>query len=388
MATLNTNVQVDVTLDFDLNAISVDVTRVTPPAGPIVVTGANVTIQQPDGAQISSPMIIADAGLPTIGYFGTLRKTLEGGIQFGNYSVTVTLTGTGFDPTTITEALNLGKFDEKKAVLAIDDNLFTPSAYIRDTTEGYVPTGLTYIQTSKTWLVQNLTRNTSASSTSLLDFDLKVAGVLFSGKYRCTYENISEYIAQGNTQYKVILPAKLIFTFYLLEYPDYNGFLQIENDLKARDCQKTAQNLLEDYDYVKSGICSEYDTRILRDTFNRLMSGYQTLIYGTVMPFGDEIEPYDFAFCNGIIPPTGGKGWTVLNGLELDGERVIQKVIDYTGGEGTKPSDSIGLYYKTDGSLTANKNEAADLRGLGGPEGPIGPEGPPIAKLYNNDFDI
>lgn len=60
--------------------------------------------------------------------------------------------------------------------------------------------------------------------------------------------------------------------------------------------------------------------------------------------------------------PTGSKGWTPIIANVPDGTRIVQKVIDWTGGQGIKPAINqfiTGTGFSTDISL------AVDIRGYG-----------------------
>lgn len=49
--------------------------------------------------------------------------------------------------------------------------------------------------------------------------------------------------------------------------------------------------------------------------------------------------------------PTGSKGWSPVFAGELDGVRTLFKLVDWTGGEGTKPD--VGMYVGSAGYVTA-----------------------------------
>lgn len=66
---------------------------------------------------------------------------------------------------------------------------------------------------------------------------------------------------------------------------------------------------------------------------------------------------------NGLIK--GDKGWAPVFGVVSDGTRRVQRVVDWQGGEGSKPT--TGLYVGASG-LTATIGEAVDIRGPEGPE--------------------
>lgn len=66
---------------------------------------------------------------------------------------------------------------------------------------------------------------------------------------------------------------------------------------------------------------------------------------------------------NGLIK--GDKGWTPVFATVTDGTRRVQQIVDWTGGEGTKPA--VGKYVGAAG-LVDNIEDAADFRGPGGPQ--------------------
>ncbi len=72
-----------------------------------------------------------------------------------------------------------------------------------------------------------------------------------------------------------------------------------------------------------------------------------------------ESSPSDFAqFADG-----GDNGWTPVLALSSDGDRYVQQVVDWTGGEGAKPA--TGKYVGAAGFVTLI-TDAVDLRGLRG----------------------
>ena len=64
---------------------------------------------------------------------------------------------------------------------------------------------------------------------------------------------------------------------------------------------------------------------------------------------------------SGIAGPIGEKGWSPVFALIADGSRQILELVDWTGGEGTKPSYG-GLYVGTTG-LVSTKAAAVNLKG-------------------------
>lgn len=72
--------------------------------------------------------------------------------------------------------------------------------------------------------------------------------------------------------------------------------------------------------------------------------------------------------------PSGDEGWTPVLAIEPDGARRVQRVVDWTGGEGEKPS--VGKYVGP-GGLVADIAFATDIRGGPGEQGDRGPKGDP-----------
>ena len=68
----------------------------------------------------------------------------------------------------------------------------------------------------------------------------------------------------------------------------------------------------------------------------------------------------------GPTGPAGHNGWSPKFALELDGERRVLKVVDWVGGEGTKPN--VNVYVGTTGFVTTIA-DAVDLRGPQGADG-------------------
>lgn len=77
------------------------------------------------------------------------------------------------------------------------------------------------------------------------------------------------------------------------------------------------------------------------------MSAYQLwLSQGNV----GTLEEYQAALKSTTPGPGGNDGWTPVLAGELDGTRTLIKVIDWTGGKGTKPT--TGMYIGTTGYVT------------------------------------
>ncbi|WP_311267443.1 hypothetical protein [Sphingobium sp. WCS2017Hpa-17] len=71
----------------------------------------------------------------------------------------------------------------------------------------------------------------------------------------------------------------------------------------------------------------------------------------SLMPYvadkGDPGTPGTPGSASTVPGPEGNDGWTPVLAGELDGVRTLIKVVDWTGGEGTKPA--TGMYLGTDG---------------------------------------
>lgn len=65
----------------------------------------------------------------------------------------------------------------------------------------------------------------------------------------------------------------------------------------------------------------------------------------------------------------GNRGWSPMFAGVADGERRVEVLIGYVGGEGTPPTDHVGEYRKGDGTYTTNIAEAVDYRGPPGRDG-------------------
>jgi len=81
-------------------------------------------------------------------------------------------------------------------------------------------------------------------------------------------------------------------------------------------------------------------------------------------------ENWELQFDTAILPP-GPQGWTPVYAGVDDGARRVQRLTDFVGGTGVKPTDGIGLYVGPTG-LVANIAAASDYRG---PQGVIGVPG-------------
>ena len=89
-----------------------------------------------------------------------------------------------------------------------------------------------------------------------------------------------------------------------------------------------------------------------------------------------ESSPSDFS----VFADGGDNGWTPVLAVVNDSARRVQQVIDWTGGEGTKPA--TGKYVGPTGFVTLI-GDGVDIRGAQGPTGaaiigPTGPTGPGV----------
>lgn len=82
---------------------------------------------------------------------------------------------------------------------------------------------------------------------------------------------------------------------------------------------------------------------------------------------------------NGLIK--GDKGWTPVFATVTDGTRRVQQIVDWTGGEGTKPA--VGQYVGADGLVDDIEN-AVDFRGPEGPQALINALDPASVALADD----
>lgn len=83
-----------------------------------------------------------------------------------------------------------------------------------------------------------------------------------------------------------------------------------------------------------------------------------------------------------IVLQKGDNGWAPELANVIDGERVVQQIIDFTGGTGEKPTKDIGKYIGESG-LVDNIADAVDIRGA------VGPLVPVFEPIQSNElFDI
>lgn len=78
----------------------------------------------------------------------------------------------------------------------------------------------------------------------------------------------------------------------------------------------------------------------------------------------------------------GLNGWTAVTANVADDDRIVQQIVDWFGGDGTKPS--TGGYISPLG-ITSDISLATDIRG---PQGPQGPQGDPGVDITNGRVKI
>lgn len=96
------------------------------------------------------------------------------------------------------------------------------------------------------------------------------------------------------------------------------------------------------------------------------------------LPF--KVTYFPEAGTNGASGTDGNNGWTPVISIETNSDKAYQKVIDYTGGTGTKPT-LLG-YVGTTGITTAITTNTINVKGAQGIQGVAGPTG--IASI--SDF--
>ena len=81
----------------------------------------------------------------------------------------------------------------------------------------------------------------------------------------------------------------------------------------------------------------------------------------------------------------GADGWSPLLAVVADGERLVQQVIDWTGGTGAKPA--VNGYVGASG-IVANISDAVDIRGDTGAKGDTGATGSTVnAPFYSTEAE-
>lgn len=82
----------------------------------------------------------------------------------------------------------------------------------------------------------------------------------------------------------------------------------------------------------------------------------------------DDTVAGTFSVLNGPVGPRGFDGWEPVLATVADGERRVLQLVDWTGGEGTKPAIPTNTYLGPTGLTTLAS--ATDLRGATGQTGP------------------
>lgn len=90
---------------------------------------------------------------------------------------------------------------------------------------------------------------------------------------------------------------------------------------------------------------------------------------------GEDIATGDTATPDtGVAGADGDKGWSPKTINVVDGQRVVQQLVDYVGGTGTKPTGDINKYVGPAGYVTLIA-DATDIRGATGANGTNGTNG-------------
>jgi len=87
----------------------------------------------------------------------------------------------------------------------------------------------------------------------------------------------------------------------------------------------------------------------------------------------------------GVPGTQGGDGWTPVLAVVADGARDVQRIVDWTGGGGTKPA--AGAYIGATGEV-ADIADAVDIRGGQGVPGEQGPAGKDGTVVIGGETDI
>lgn len=109
-----------------------------------------------------------------------------------------------------------------------------------------------------------------------------------------------------------------------------------------------------------------YDPNTKRITFGLPATPVNTLAVGTVVNAATAKATIRGTAPNQIVDfefPTGAAAWTPTIANVTDGQRIVQRIIDWTGGSGVKPS--TGLYIGPTG-LVGDITAATNIRGAGG----------------------
>jgi hypothetical protein len=83
----------------------------------------------------------------------------------------------------------------------------------------------------------------------------------------------------------------------------------------------------------------------------------------------------------------GIDGWSPVLAILSDGARRVLQLIDWTGGEGSKPANTIGKYVGVTGLVTLIA-DAIDVRGSAGADGAQGPQGDPGAVIIGEGAEV
>jgi hypothetical protein len=116
----------------------------------------------------------------------------------------------------------------------------------------------------------------------------------------------------------------------------------------------------------------------------------ETLVVTVTPPYGppvvlDPIGAQGSEGDPGAPGADGVNGWTPILALVQDNARVVERVIDWDGGSGTKPM--VGDYVGSTGFVT-DIADATDVRGTPGPTGAKGDAGDPGAILVGDGANI
>lgn len=163
-------------------------------------------------------------------------------------------------------------------------------------------------------------------------------------------------------------------------------FLLAQADLveKARDASQLAAKRAQDAETRTKGL--EGQTKVLRDGATDALAAVverQEQIEETI---GANVPDHEWSgtqlrlrnadgewgdYTN-LIGPQGDAGWAPVLVVETDGERRVQRVVDWTGGAGTKPT---ATGYVGASGLVETAAEAVDVRGATGAAGEAGTNG-------------
>ena len=83
----------------------------------------------------------------------------------------------------------------------------------------------------------------------------------------------------------------------------------------------------------------------------------------------------------------GEKGWSPVHAIVADGERRVERIVDFVGGSGAKPDAALGMYVSDIGYVT-DISLATDVRGEAGASGQDGAQGDPGAVIIGEGADV